>query len=176
MTSVLASLLMLLLVLLASTPMPAQMQVPPVSPLQASSPSGERWLPPLGSPLRVSGPYFAPPGPYASGHRGIDLPTSPGAAVVAPTAGTVTFAGKVVDRGVLSIRVDPRTVLSLEPIERDAQGLLTEGDFVERGQTLGVVASGGHCLAECLHLGVRVDGGYVNPRRYFFDKPVLLPW
>lgn len=150
--------------------------------LQASSQAATvsrhtgRWLPPLGPPLRISGPYLAPPGPYASGHRGIDLPAQPGALVVAPVAGTVSFVGMVADRGVLSIRVDDRTVVSLEPIVAVDPATAAEGDTVERGEQIGVVATGGHCLAECMHLGVRVDGAYVHPRRYFFDQPILLPW
>lgn len=93
----------------------------------------------------------------------------------APVAGVVSFVGKVADRHVLSIRVDSRTVVSFEPIQQ-AGGGLAEGDGVARGQSIGEVAQGGHCLAECLHLGVRVDDDYVNPLRYFFARPVLLPW
>lgn len=133
------------------------------------------WLPPLGSPLRVSGPYLAPATPYTSGHRGIDLPASPGGTVRAPVAGEVSFVGHVVDRGVLSIRVDARTVVSFEPIGQGDPALAL-GDHVSRGQVIGVLAEGGHCASECLHLGVRIDGDYVNPLRFFVGRPVLLPW
>lgn len=142
------------------------------------APATTLWLPPIASPLRVSGPYLAPPSPYASGHRGIDLPAEPGDVVFAPAAGTVSFVGRVADRPVLSIRIDERTVVSFEPL--DAVGAsgekLTEGDSVHRGQLLGAMAEGGHCASECVHLGVRVDGEYVNPMRFFAEKPVLLPW
>lgn len=144
-------------------------------PAAVSDAGTARWQPPIETPLRVSGPFRAPPTPYASGHRGIDLPAVPGNAIMAPAAGTVSFAGRVVDRSVLSIRVDARTVVTMEPI--DAETLeLSEGDAVVRGQLVGSVGSGGHCDSECLHLGVRVDGEYVNPMRYFSAKPVLLPW
>ncbi|KAM9863868.1 hypothetical protein ACI1US_00217 [Leucobacter sp. BZR 635] len=135
----------------------------------------ERWLPPLGPPLAVSGPYLPPPTPYAAGHRGIDIPGRPGESALAPVAGTVSFVGKVADRQVLSIRVDARTVVSFEPLEQGESGL-AEGDSVVRGQIIGETGEGGHCLAECLHLGVRVDDEYVNPLRYFSERPVLLPW
>lgn len=134
----------------------------------------EAWLPPLGSPLRVSGPYRPPPTLYASGHRGIDMPAVPGDEARSPVAGVVSFVGKVADRHVLSIRVDARTVVSVEPVEQLAGGLV-EGEAIERGQPIGTVAEGGHCLAECVHLGVRVDDEYVNPLRYFYSRPVLLP-
>ncbi|KIP53793.1 hypothetical protein SD72_00965 [Leucobacter komagatae] len=64
--------------------------------------------------------------------------------------------------------------MSFEPVEQPAGGL-AEGDEVVRGQSIGEVAQGGHCLAECLHLGVRVDDEYVNPLQYFYARPVLLP-
>lgn len=130
------------------------------------------WLPPFGAPLIVSGPYRAPPSPYASGHRGIDMPAVPGATVQAPAAGTVTFVGRVVDRDTVTIRADTRTLYSVEPVTSQ----LTVGDTVAAGSVLGIVASGGHCAAECAHLGVRVDDEYVSPLRYLLGVPVLLPW
>lgn len=159
---------------------------PPVSMVSAASavqqvslsqavPQASRWLPPIEAPLRVSGTYREPPSPYASGHRGIDLPAVPGAHVSAPVSGSVSFVGKVVDRGVISLRVDEHTVVSFEPIDTSVMEL-TAGDIVIRGELLGVVGEGGHCLSECVHLGVRIDGAYVNPMRFFVDKPILLPW
>ena len=147
----------------------------------------DHWAPPLDQPLEISGPFRAPPTPYAAGHRGIDLPAFGGETVYAPTDGTVSFIGTVADRGVISIQVDPRTVVSFEPVESLQESLheplqeplqepLAEGSEVARNQPIGVVGEGGHCEAECLHIGVRVDGEYVNPLPYFASKPVLLPW
>ncbi|MFV0435627.1 MAG: peptidoglycan DD-metalloendopeptidase family protein [Leucobacter sp.] len=132
---------------------------------------GTRWIPPLGT-FEVSGPFRAPEHRYGSGHRGIDLVSSQGMAVSAPAAGTVVFAGRVVDRPVITVRVSERTVYSMEPVA----SALAEGDTVAAGALLGTVASGGHCADECVHFGVRVEGEYVNPVGYFTDRPVLLPW
>lgn len=145
-----------------------------------SAPSGTRnaaiWGSPLGAdpgaPLVISGPYRQPETPYTSGHRGVDFPASPGDPVVAPTGGTVSFVGRVVDRDVISIRVDARTVYSLEPIA--APAALEE--TVAAGSLIGVAGTGGHCETECVHLGVRVDEEYVSPLRYLLGKPILLPW
>lgn len=145
-----------------------------------ASPSDTRneqlWGSPLGTsagaPLIISGPYRQPETPYTSGHRGVDFPVSPGDPVVAPTDGTVSFVGRVVDRDVVSIRVDTRTVYSLEPVT----ALAPPGDVVAAGSLLGVAGSGGHCEAECVHLGVRVDDEYVSPLRYLLGRPILLPW
>jgi murein DD-endopeptidase MepM/ murein hydrolase activator NlpD len=141
------------------------------APAAALAADGTPTGPPLGS-LEVTGPYSAPPHRYGSGHRGIDLAATAGMAVVAPASGTVSFAGAVVDRPVVSVRVDERTVYSLEPVSSG----LAAGDPVAAGAVLGEVAGGGHCLQECVHLGVRVGGEYVNPLRYLRGRPVLLPW
>lgn len=132
----------------------------------------ERWYPPLGSPLIVSSSYSLPNGPYRAGHRGIDLPAAVTQTVYAPVSGTVTFAGTVVDRPVISIRVDSHTVVSLEPVTSELQ----EGSAVTRAARIGVVVTGGHCTASCLHLGVRIDGNYTNPLRFFRSRAILLPW
>lgn len=133
---------------------------------------GQRWLPPLGYSLDVTAPFRAPAHRYAAGHRGFDLTAGVGRPVAAPVAGTVTFVGRVVDRGVISLRVADDTVVSLEPVA----STLAIGDTVARGTLLGEVARGGHCDGACLHLGVRVDDWYVNPMRFFRERPRLLPW
>lgn len=157
--------------LAASQSPPAATAASHAAPTKAAA----RWLPPLGAPLRLTAPFKPPPTPYAAGHRGIDLPATAGVEVKAPAAGVVSFVGKVVDREVLSVRVDAHTVVSLEPIDAKAASL-KKGDTVGRGDNLGTVSAGGHCGNSCLHLGVRVDDEYVNPMRYFLGKPVLLPW
>ena len=93
--------------------------------------------------------------------------------MIAPTAGMVHFVGTVVDRGVLTIRVDERTQISVEPVRSE----LTVGEAVTQGEQIAVVEGTSHCGASCLHVGVRVDREYVNPFRLFFGdlKPHLLP-
>lgn len=132
----------------------------------------DRWLSPLGASFAVSTPFHLPNGEYRSGHRGIDIAAAAGEVVVSPTDGVVSFIGTVVDRPVVSITVDERIVLSLEPVTSE----LAEGSDIPRGAPLGTTASGGHCAATCLHLGVRVDGAYVNPLRYLRPRPILVPW
>lgn len=136
------------------------------------STSGSPWFSPLNGALRPTRAFDLPNGPYQAGHRGIDLDASPSALVRAPTDGTVTFTGIVVDRPVLSIAVAPDTVVTLEPVH----STLLVGDTVRGGDPVGTVAAGGHCETRCLHLGVRVNDTYVNPLKYYWPKPVLLPW
>lgn len=130
------------------------------------------WLPPLGSPLRVSAHYDLANGPYQAGHRGIDLRSRGSKQALSPTSGIVSFVGTVVDRPLISIRVDEQTTVSFEPLTSN----LRVGDSVARGDPIGTITAGGHCASECLHLGVRVDGNYVNPMRYFVARAVLVPW
>jgi murein DD-endopeptidase MepM/ murein hydrolase activator NlpD len=130
------------------------------------------WSWPVSAPHPLARPYLAPPTPYAAGHRGIDIRAAAGSTVLAPDDGVVHFAGVVVDRPVLSIAHAGGVLSSFEPVV----STLSAGDSVERGEVIGTLL-GGHCAAPCLHLGVRVDGEYVNPLLFLGGVPwsVLLP-
>ncbi len=121
-------------------------------------------MPPVpGGPSR---PYEAPPHEYGPGHRGVDLPATPGAAVVSPAAGVVTFAGPVAGRGVVVIEHEAGTRTSLEPVGASvAVGTaVAAGDVVAQVQGSPVHTG---CptarIPRCLHWGVRVDGRFVDP-------------
>jgi len=133
----------------------------------------EQWLWPVPAPVRVVSPFRAPPTPYAPGHRGIDLDVEHTAVIIAPAAGVVSFAGRVVDRGVVAIDHGDGVVSAIEPVE----AVVTEGAVVDAGDPIGTAASGGHCAAECAHFGVRIDGEYVSPFLFLGGLPqaVLLP-
>ena len=95
--------------------------------------------------------FDGPEEPWLPGHRGIDLSAGEGAAIRAPDDGTVSFAGDVAGKRVVSLRHGDY-VSSFEPA---ATGLAV-GSAVRRGQELGSVASGSdHCDGRCLHWGVR---------------------
>ena len=117
--------------------------------------------------------FEAPASDWAAGHRGLDLAAQPGVRVLAPADGVVHFRGRVVDRGVLSIEHTDGYLSSYEPVDSD----LRAGDAVTRGHPVGVVATGGHCDAVCLHFGVRLDGDYISPRLLLggLEPSVLLP-
>lgn len=140
---------------------------------EAAGGRGEPWGWPVPPPIRVVAPFRAPPTPYAAGHRGIDIDAEPGAAVVAPAAGAVSFAGPVAGRGVLAIDHGDGVVSAIEPVG----AVVTAGTTVAAGDVIGTVASGGHCDARCVHFGVRVHGEYVSPFLFLGGLPraVLLP-
>jgi murein DD-endopeptidase MepM/ murein hydrolase activator NlpD len=87
----------------------------------------------------------------------------------------VTFAGTVVDRGVVTVTHPDGLRSSLEPVTWS----VAPGQRVLRGQVLGTVApTAGHCApATCLHWGLRHGETYLDPMRWVLDRGpiVLLP-
>jgi len=130
------------------------------------------WSWPVTAPHPIARPFIAPETPYSAGHRGIDIRAPVGSEVRAPADGVVHFAGFVVDRPVISIRHPGGVLSSFEPVEP----LVATGDRVRRGDVIGTLLPG-HCVSACLHLGARVDGGYVNPLLFLggLDHAVLYP-
>ena len=152
--------------------------VGPVGPAPRAAPTAKTdtagtWLWPLPPPHPVLRGFQAPATLYAPGHRGLDLSAEAGREVVAPADGVVSFAGAVGDRPVVSIEHADGLVSSLEPVSAS----VAVGDRVTAGQPVGQVADGGHCAGQCLHLGARLNGGYVSPLLYLVGVPraVLLP-
>ncbi|WP_062377219.1 murein hydrolase activator EnvC family protein [Demequina pelophila] len=133
-----------------------------LDPAHASSPEGTptalHW--PTSTP-RAARLYLAPPSPWGAGHRGIDIPADEGEPVVAPASGVVVVAGWIVDREVVAIDHGGGLRTALEPVEPGVE----VGTVVAAGEEIGTVGGGrSHCApAACVHLGVRVDGAYVDP-------------
>lgn len=140
---------------------------------------GARWRWPVPSPHTVLAPFQAPEHRYGSGHRGIDIAVPEGGAPVrAVEAGTVRFSGTVAGRGVVSVRHADGLLSTYEPVH----GLMTTGSRVEAGEVLGTLETGAaasHCTAgDCLHLGARRGGAYLDPLPLLGARgpSVLLPW
>ncbi|MER7520225.1 M23 family metallopeptidase [Streptomyces sp. NPDC126499] len=117
-----------------------------------------------------------PPGPYAAGHRGIDLAAPPGTPVHAPAAGTVTFAGPVGGQGVLVLTLTGTGAPPLRTTYVPVDPLLPPGTTVRPGDLLAHVTPGGHCTRPCLHWGLLRGDTYLNPLRLLGTPPSrLLP-
>lgn len=176
-----AFLLFLLLLLLLLFLLPAQVASVPGGPSHqvVAAPVVERrtepapWVWPTGS-RTVSRPWESPANDYAAGHRGIDVRAPVGTAAVAVADGTVTFAGPVAGRGVVTIDHGDGLRSTLDSVTPT----VTTGDRVHQGDAVGRVTVG-HCPASapCLHLGARIDDRYVDPTPYLPPAawPVLLP-
>lgn len=119
--------------------------------------------------------FDRPASAWGPGHRGIDIEAGTGDAILAPGDGLVTFAGVVVDRGVVTVDHGAMLRSSVEPITP----LVGVGDRVRAGDVLGVVSvEPGHCAsATCVHWGVRLGDDYVNPLDVLvgYGRIVLLP-
>jgi murein DD-endopeptidase MepM/ murein hydrolase activator NlpD len=130
---------------------------------------------------------FHPPAVrYGPGHRGVDLASTAGAAVLAAGTGTVVFAGMVAGRGVVSVDHPGGLRTTYEPVSPT----VIAGDRVLRGQRIGTVQPDhvGCPSTVCLHWGVlrRVPEGaapdteqdrqYLDPLRLLAGTRVrLLP-
>ena len=105
--------------------------------------------------------FDEPEGPYAAGHRGVDIGAALGTSVVAAEGGVVAFAGWVA--GALFVSIDHpdgvRTTYSWLSETR-----VREGDRVGRGDVVGVSGHGHPELdAPHLHFGARIGSTYIDP-------------
>jgi murein DD-endopeptidase MepM/ murein hydrolase activator NlpD len=144
----------LIVVAWAITATPAAADPPVPAPLPS-------WSAPLAGELRVTRPFDPPWGPYAPGHRGVDLAGAPGSPVVAAGDGVVVFAGMVAGRPVVSIDHPSGLRTTYEPVVPS----VAAGQAVARGSRVGTL-SGGHAGCPgvaCLHWGLRRGGTYLDP-------------
>lgn len=173
-----ASLFLLLLLVLFGMPPTAPVMAASYAqpdPQSGSVVGSANWSRPVDGPV-VEG-FSAPPTPWASGHRGVDLASPEDSHITAPAPGVVSFTGVVVDREVLSINHGDGYVSSFEPVESE----LDVGDTVTAGETLARLSTyddgSAHCDSPCLHWGVRLHGEYINPLLLTgeLEPSVLLP-
>ena len=131
----------------------------------------EPWTWPTVGPTPVVRAFDPPFNPWLAGHRGVDLDVPLGTTITSPADGKVVYAGKLVDRGVISIRHAGGIRSTFEPVDV----LVSTGDFVARGQAVAVVVEG-HAPGS-LHWGAKISSDeYVDPLRFVRGKIVLKPW
>lgn len=135
-----------------------------------------RFVLPLAGPASVVTPFRPPAQRWGAGHRGVDLAGMAGAPVRASGAGVVVFAGRLVDRYVLSIRHTASLRTTYEPV----RPLVRVGQAVTVGQLIGVLETGHEsCRPQsCLHWGARVGADrYLDPMSLLTGWRVRLePW
>lgn len=139
------------------------------TPSTAPEPGGVAWRPPVDDPV-LERPFAAPLSRWGAGHRGVDLAVRPGTPVRTPATGTVTFAGRVVDRDLVTITHADGLRSSLEPVAV----AVSVGDVLAAGAVVGDTSTGGHCGDRCLHWGVRRGDTYVDPLTLLGGGPVVL--
>ena len=95
----------------------------------------------------------------------------------APASGRVTFAGPVAGTTWVTLEVAPAVLVTLGPLRTPR---VAAGRPVASGEPLGTLASG-HASRDpgvaALHLGLRVDGTYVDPLPWLVGlaRPRLAP-
>lgn len=161
--------------LLAGAVLSPAAAVPPRSEAAAPGAAGPPWQWPLAEPHRVVAPFDAPAGPYAAGHRGLDL-AGGGGVVTAVDDGVVRFSGTVAGRGVVSILHDGGLISTYEPVSGSVQA----EQLVAAGAPIGQLdpTVGSHCAGvTCLHLGARRGDAYLDPMLLLAGRgpSVLLP-
>ena len=132
----------------------------------------ERWQWPTRVPVAVVDGFAPPAHDWLPGRRGVTLRYPAPSPVYACASGTVTVAGNVAGRGVISIRhsVGARTIWSTYlPVTPS----VAPGDHVAKGDLIGVVEGD----SPTLHWGAKTGPRtYVDPLRLTVGHPRLLPW
>jgi murein DD-endopeptidase MepM/ murein hydrolase activator NlpD len=133
------------------------------------------WNWPVAGRRHISNEFVSPAHRFGAGHRGIDIASTAGGTITAPAGGTVVFSGPVAGRSVITVDHGGGLVSSYDPIVP----AIRSGTPVRAGQVLGTLgpAEAMHCAAGCLHLGVRLEGEYVDPAPFFRppQRSILLP-
>ncbi len=127
------------------------------------------WTWPVVGPV-VRG-FDPPSSPYGSGHRGIDIATPVGTVVRAPASGVVSFAGTIAGERYVTIDHGGGLLSTCSFLS----GLLVRvGDLVMQGQAIALSGAGhpGDTVPD-LHLGVRMNGRYVDPLDYLAPASVV---
>jgi Peptidase family M23 len=132
----------------------------------AWTPAAFAWSRPVQGPVLQAFAYDEAH-PYASGqHRGVDLGADSGETVVAPAAGTVSFAGTMPTNG-KSVTIETADGYSVTLTHLGSIGVV-KGATVAEQDAVGAVGPSGTPEVDgpYVHLGIRVTAdpnGYVNP-------------
>ncbi|MFI6319563.1 M23 family metallopeptidase [Nonomuraea sp. NPDC050556] len=138
---------LLALALITLTPSPA-----------AAAPSPWQW--PLSGTPTILRRFAPPPAPWLSGHRGVDLAATPGTPVYAAGPGTITYAGPLAGRGVITILHTAGLKTTYLPV----QASVRRGDQISAGARIGIIEDvPGHCAQQCLHWGLLRASRYLDP-------------
>ena len=100
-----------------------------------------------------------------AGHRGTDIPASEGTPILAAHSGTVLVSGWNDSYG-NQVLLDSGTGLSTRYAHMTAF-IVTSGQTVTAGQTLGYVGSTGDSTGKHLHFEVMLNGGLTDPMLLF---------
>ena len=120
----------------------------------------------------------------SSSHSGIDIPAPPGSKFIAVHDGEITFR-EFLGAGGYTITLSFANY-KVSYCHCDPNWIVSVGDIIKQGQVIGQVGpknvygvkgnqyfdsegkpTNGATTGPHLHLGIRIDGNYVNPINYF---------
>ena len=125
---------------------------------------GQLLWPAAGSVVSPYGMRIHPIFGYARMHSGIDIGASYGAPVIASDSGTVAYVGVQSGYGNV-IAIDYGNGLATT-YNHLSSFLVSTGQSVGRGSTIGAVGCTGWCTGPHLHFEVRINGSPVDPMPY----------
>ena len=111
----------------------------------------------------------SPGGIGSTNHQGVDIAFPTGTKILACESGTVTHAGWAGGLGKCVI-IDHGSGLQTV-YGHMSEVIAVKGQVVMRGQVIGLVGSTGNSTGPHLHLGVKVNGSYVNPEKGWLSVP-----
>lgn len=126
-----------------------------------------RWHSPLVKDTEVVSPYgyrIHPVYGYRKFHSGVDLDAEKGDLIVAARAGVVTTA-KYSRTGGYYVVIDHGDGFTSEYLHM-TDYIVTVGQSVSVGETIGYVGRSGVATGAHLHFGIKLDGETVNPEDY----------
>ena len=103
-------------------------------------------------------------GPGQKMHNGIDIPAPAGTPIIAAYDGQVAWSYYNWSAGNW-IGIDHGNGIYTVYMHMSAM-LVSEGDYVKAGDTIGLVGTTGSSTGNHLHFAVRLNGSYVNPHDY----------
>ncbi len=100
-------------------------------------------------------------------HKGLDISARMGSPVVASADGIVAFSGT--DRGYGKVITIKHGYGLKTKYAHMKKLLVRKGQFVKRGEIIGLVGNSGRSTGSHLHYEVRLNGVPVNPMKYIVD-------
>jgi len=104
-------------------------------------------------------------------HYAIDISAPEGTPIVAPAKGRVTMVGVQVGYGNI-LTIDHGNGIQTR-YAHNSEILVRQGQVIERGDKIALVGHTGVVTSDHLHYEVRVNGTYVDPRRFIFGNVIV---
>lgn len=121
---------------------------------------GFRW--PVPTSKRISSDYGRR---WGRRHNGIDIPATTGTKFVAANDGVVVYSGNEYT-GFGNIIIVAHRGGHFTIYAHNHRNLVSKGQYVRKGQTIGLVGSTGRSTGPHLHFEVRRNGAPINPNRF----------